>query len=103
MPISPIQAPALAQVDPASAVSAAASTGAASAVSFESLLSEASGRVEDLNRKAQETVTNFLSGKGEEIHHVALAIHQSETAFEMFMQVRNKVISAYQEVMRMQV
>jgi flagellar hook-basal body complex protein FliE len=105
MPISPIQPPALAAVDSTAAPvsgSVAAAGSAGESASFQSLLTEASGRVEQLNRTAHEAVSKFLSGQGEEIHHVALALHQSETAFEMFMQVRNKVISAYQEVMRMQ-
>jgi flagellar hook-basal body complex protein FliE len=44
-----------------------------------------------------------LSGEGEELHQVALATKQAELTFDLFMQVRNKVVAAYDEVMRMQV
>jgi len=37
------------------------------------------------------------------LHQVAIKTQQAELSFDLFMQVRNKVISAYQEVMRMQV
>ena len=45
----------------------------------------------------------FLNGEGEEIHKVALASQQADLSFQLFLQMRNKVVSAYQEVMRMQV
>ena len=105
MPIHSIQPIALPEM-PAVATGAAA-TGAAAASQtpgmFQDLLTEASGKIESLKKTADDKVNRFLTGQGEEIHHVALAIHQSEVAMEMFMQVRNKVISAYQEVMRMQI
>jgi flagellar hook-basal body complex protein FliE len=48
-------------------------------------------------------VQKFLSGDGsEDIHTTVLATQRAELAFEMFQQVRNKVVSAYQEIMRMQ-
>ena len=55
------------------------------------------------NVNAQATVDRFLSGEGEELHHVAMAAQKAELSFDLFMQVRNKVVSAYQEIMRMQV
>ena len=47
--------------------------------------------------------TNFLSGEGEELHKVALATQQADLSFQLFMQVRNKVVTAYNQVMQMQV
>ncbi|MSV34242.1 MAG: flagellar hook-basal body complex protein FliE [Bryobacterales bacterium] len=52
---------------------------------------------------AQQSAGRFLNGEGEEIHKVALAAQQADLSFQMFLQVRNKVISAYQEIMRMQI
>jgi|SRR5947209_19212232 len=70
--------------------------------SFQSVFSDAIGQVQQLDHAANASVDRFLSGENEEIHHVALATQQSELAFELFMQVRNKVVQSYQEVMRMQ-
>ena len=70
--------------------------------SFQSVFADAINQVQEVQQNANTSVTKFLSGENEEIHHVALATQQSELAFEMFMQVRNKVVQAYQEVMRMQ-
>jgi len=69
---------------------------------FQSMLSDAIGRVEQFQQNSQNAINKFLSGEDEEVHKVALATQQAELSFDLFLQVRNKVISAYQEVMRMQ-
>jgi flagellar hook-basal body complex protein FliE len=79
--------------------------GASSSVprgSFQSVLSDAIGRVQQSQNNSQSSIDKFLSGEDEEVHKVALATQQAELSFDLFLQVRNKVISAYQEVMRMQ-
>ncbi len=70
--------------------------------SFQAVFSDALGQVQQLGKAADTSVDRFLSGENEEIHHVAMITQQSELAFELFTQVRNKVVQAYQEVMRMQ-
>lgn len=69
---------------------------------FSDLLNEAIGRVEQYRAKAEEASNGFLQGETEELHQVILAGQRAEIAFETFLQVRNKVVQAYQEVMRMQ-
>ena len=69
---------------------------------FQNALQNAIGQVEDLRTTSDQTVQRFLSGENEELHTTVLATQRAELAFEMFMQVRNKVVQAYQEVMRMQ-
>jgi len=70
---------------------------------FQSVFANAVAQVESFQRNAQQSVDRFLSGEGEEIHSVALATQQAQISFDLFLQVRNKVVNAYQEVMRMQV
>jgi len=79
------------------------SGGSGDAGDFSTMLSNAIGGVERLNSDAGKSVERFLAGDGEEVHTVALASQRAELAFEMFLQVRNKVVSAYQSVMQMQV
>jgi flagellar hook-basal body complex protein FliE len=69
---------------------------------FQSVLSDAINHVEQFQQKSQSSIDKFLSGEDEEVHKVALATQQAELSFDLFMQIRNKVVSAYQEVMRMQ-
>lgn len=70
---------------------------------FQSVLTEAISKVEGFQQNAQASVDRFLSGEGEELHHVAIAGQQAELSFQLFMQVRNKVTAAYQQIMQMQV
>ena len=69
---------------------------------FAEALADAIGRVEDYRVQADQSVNRFLMGEDEELHKVAMATQQAELAFDLFLQVKNKVVQAYQEVMRMQ-
>lgn len=95
-PISPIRAITL----PDLPVAGASGPGGGD---FQTLLSNAIGGVERLRGDAAKTTERFLNGDGEEVHTVALATQRAELAFETFLQIRNKVVSAYQAVMQMQV
>jgi flagellar hook-basal body complex protein FliE len=97
-PISPIRALPLEDLR---APSAGLSAGGAG--DFQALLAHAIGGVERLRGDADKTVERFLNGDGGEVHTVALATQRAELAFETFLQVRNKVVSAYQAVMQMQI
>ena|SRR5258708_30255509 len=92
-PIRPVSIPELTRAD-----SSAATPGA-----FQSVLESMVGGVEKSQAQAQQAANNFLNGGNEELHSVALAAQRSSLEFDLFLQVRNKVVSAYQEVMRMQV
>jgi len=71
---------------------------------FKSMLDAAIHHVESnsAQTEAAQSVDKFLSGESEELHSTALAVQRAELEFEMFLQVRNKVVQAYQEIMRMQ-
>jgi flagellar hook-basal body complex protein FliE len=47
-------------------------------------------------------VQKFLSGDTDELHTTILATQKAELAFQLGLQVRNKVVDAYQEIMKMQ-
>ena len=70
---------------------------------FQSVLESMIGQSEQSRAAAQSSVNNFLAGGNEELHSVVLASQRAELEFDLFLQVRNKVVSAYQEIMRMQV
>ena len=99
-PILPISNPsAIAGIGALARPGAPASSGADA---FGSILSNAMNNVESLRRDSQQSIDKLLSGEGVELHEVALATQKAQLGFEMFVQVRNKIVSAYQEVMRMQ-
>ncbi len=70
---------------------------------FKNVFEKAIAGVQDLRQSADQGIERFLAGEGEELHSVVMATQKAEMAFELFLQVRNKVVSAYQEVMRMQI
>ena len=80
-----------------------ASSNAAGNDAFHSMLEGMVGKMEQSQSRAQQAVESFLNGGNEELHSVALASQRAELEFDLFMQVRNKVVQAYQEIMRMQV
>jgi flagellar hook-basal body complex protein FliE len=70
---------------------------------FHNVLSDAIQEVASAQSSANESVNQFLSGEGsEDLHSTILATQRADLEFQMFLQVRNKVVSAYQEVMKMQ-
>ncbi len=74
-----------------------------SGTSFKDVLSGAINEVESSRASATENVNRFLSGEGDDLHSTILSSQRADLEFQMFMQVRNKVVSAYQEVMKMQI
>jgi len=77
-------------------------SGSTAPAGFQSILEGMIGGVEKTQAQAQQMVDGFLAGGNEEIHTVALASQRASLEFELALQVRNKVVAAYQEVMRMQ-
>ncbi len=73
----------------------------APAADFASVLRQAVERVEGMRRQADDSVMKLLAGENEEVHQTVLAVQKAELAFELFLEVRNKVVQAYQEIMRM--
>ena len=55
-----------------------------------------------LDRQASETVTGLLNGQGVDIHQAMIATQKANMAFELALQVRNKAVGAYQQMMGMQ-
>jgi flagellar hook-basal body complex protein FliE len=94
--ISPISIPS--SVELPSAQPAATSGG-----DFQNVLQSAIRQVEASRSNADSAVQGFIAGGDQELHSTILATQNAELQFAMFMQVRNKVVSAYEEIMRMQV
>jgi flagellar hook-basal body complex protein FliE len=71
--------------------------------SFQAVLAEAVDRVQNYQATSQASIAQFLDGADVDLHQVALNVQKAETTFELFAEVRNKVVQAYQEMMRLQV
>ena len=82
-------------------VAAESASGAGKSGNFSSLLEGAVQGIEKPRQEANQAIQNLLNGDGE-LHTVALAAQRADLVFDLGLQVRNKVVAAYQEVMRMQ-
>ncbi|HTP87643.1 MAG TPA: flagellar hook-basal body complex protein FliE [Bryobacteraceae bacterium] len=100
-PIAPISAAPI--IEAPSAGGLTQTPQGAGAGEFRSLLNSAMQHVSSAQNSADAAVQSFLNGETDEIHSTILATQRADLEFEMFIQVRNKVVSAYQEIMRMQV
>lgn len=69
---------------------------------FQKVLEGTINTLESLHNDAGSQIQKFLTGENDELHTTVLATQRAEMAFELGLQVRNKVVSAYQEIMRMQ-
>jgi flagellar hook-basal body complex protein FliE len=80
----------------------AASVGGAPPVPFAGVLQSMVQQTSTLDQKASQAVTGLLNGSGIEIHDAMIATQKASMAFELALQVRNKAVGAYQQMMGMQ-
>lgn len=80
----------------------ATSTGGSAGVPFAGMLQAMVQQTSVLDQKASQSVTGLLNGTGVEIHDAMIATQKADMAFELALQVRNKAVGAYQQMMGMQ-
>lgn len=71
--------------------------------SFANMLQSAINNVNDLQIQSQQTLNDFAAGKTDNIQDVMIASEKADIALQFTMQIRNKVLDAYSEIMRMQI
>jgi len=71
--------------------------------SFADTLAQSLDKVNTLQKEADVAIQDFITGDKRNIHETMIAVGKADLAFRLTMQVRNKMVEAYQEVMRMQV
>ena len=76
--------------------------GRAGGAPFETMLRTMVSEGSNLQAKADQAVTGLLDGSGVELHQAMIATQKADMAFELALQVRNKAIAAYQQMMSMQ-
>ena len=69
---------------------------------FGNFLKDAIDQVNNLETQSNGQLENFLSDKAD-LHSVMLALEKADLSFQVMMQVRNKIVTAYQEIMKTQV
>lgn len=69
---------------------------------FAGLMKSMVEQTSKLDHQASAAVTGLLNGQGVDIHQAMIATQKADMAFELALQVRNKAVGAYQQMMNMQ-
>jgi flagellar hook-basal body complex protein FliE len=81
---------------------AVAGANSASGGGFAETLRGAMDEMGSLQGAAESKVADVLEGSGGDVHSALIAVERADLSFQLMMQVRNKIVSAYQEISRMQ-
>jgi|GEM_PF-1503887 len=69
--------------------------------SFKNVLSNALQEVDGLQKKAEEIVFEFSAGRVENVHDVMVALEKADLGLKMAVEVRNKLMDGYREIMNL--
>ena len=75
--------------------------GDAAGANFGTALKEAIGSVDRLQKQSEAAQTAYARGEPVDLHDVLIKIEEAELAFKTMVEVRNKLVDAYREIMRM--
>ena len=98
--IKAITFPTVPLVDNAAASSVA---GGASSTGFMDTLQHAISKVNDIQLEAGQATQALMTGQTQNIHQAMVALQEADVSFQLMMQIRNKLVSAYEEIQRMQI
>lgn len=73
-----------------------------SGAGFGDVLRSTVDKMEGLDTDAKMQVGDLLQGQRSDVHNVMIAVEKADVVFQLMMQVRNKIVNAYQEIEKMQ-
>jgi flagellar hook-basal body complex protein FliE len=82
--------------------SSGSQVGEAGSDTFGNTLREAVSQVEGAGLEARYKVANLIEGGGADVHDAMIAVEKADLSFQLMLQVRNKVVQAYQQIAGMQ-
>lgn len=98
--LDPSRVPATSEAVPGVASVPATATGS---IDFERALAAGIEHIDRDVRSAESLPIDLLTGKVDDFHEIAVQLKNAELSFKFAMEIRNKLIDAYREVMRMSV
>jgi flagellar hook-basal body complex protein FliE len=98
--ISPADLP---QSSPELELTAPGATSASDSSSFQNMLGGFVQEVSDKQAAASQAVSGLLSGKNVSLHQAMISVEEASVSFQLMVEVRNRLLDSYQELMRMQV
>jgi flagellar hook-basal body complex protein FliE len=104
--VSPLNAGALTRIDaplPQTPLTPSGPLKAAPTQGFDQMLDGIVSTVTEKQATAQELTRKVLLGESDQLHQSVIAMQEASVAFSLMVEVRNKLVESYQELMRMQV
>lgn len=77
--------------------------GVSGAAGFGEMLSKSIREIDMLQKDADISIENLAAGENTDLHQTMIAMEKADIAMKLMIQIRNKVVGAYEEIMRMQV
>ena len=68
---------------------------------FGQVLREAVTQIDQAQGQAQTKIGEVMQGSGGDLHSAMIAVEKADLSFQLMLQVRNKIVAAYQEISRM--
>jgi flagellar hook-basal body complex protein FliE len=99
--MNPISSSSL-RILPAEADAGGLGSASSAGAGFREVLHSAIGDIQQLESQAETKVAGVLEGNGSDVHSALIAVEKADLSFQLMMQVRNKIVSAYEEISRMQ-
>lgn len=78
-------------------------TGGARSSGFVDSLQQAISKANDIQLEANHATEALMTGQTQNIHQTMVALQEADVSFQLMMQIRNKILSAYDEIQRMQI
>ena len=103
LPTRELARPNLAEIIAKAGEAPPAEAGGSKGVGFSNLLERAVGAVNDKLQSADAEKTKVITGETTNLHQAVIAMQEAGVAFSLMVEVRNKLVESYQELMRMQV
>lgn len=90
-------------VSSANAGEKAAGAGKSSGGGFGSLVRDTLESMDNTQKSAEQEISKAVTGESPDLHKTIIALQTADLKFQFGLQIRNKLIGAYEEIMRMQV
>ncbi len=82
---------------------ASQATGGAPSGGFMNTLQQAISKANDIQLEAGQATEALMTGQTQNIHQTMVALQEADVSFQLMMQIRNKLVTAYEEIQRMQI
>jgi flagellar hook-basal body complex protein FliE len=70
---------------------------------FMDQLKSAIGKANYVQMQASQAVDALMTGQTQDLHRTMVALQEADVSFQLMMQIRNKLVTAYEEIQRMQI